>query len=70
MKYLAIHDGMKGDLVTIIERKEMYGVSREKKFLIYPIILPSVTTRVSSQQCSVLSTTLKCMDEIYGWFAP
>ncbi len=40
-----------------LNRKCM-GYPGKKIFLIYPIILPSVTTRVSSQQCSVLSTTL------------
>ena len=35
------------------------GYPGKVKFPIYPIILPSLATRVSSQQCSVLSTTLR-----------
>ena len=56
-------------LITIIKRKEIYGVSRQSKipyYILYPIILPSVSTRVSSQQCSVLSTTLSAV-LAYQW---
>ncbi len=35
------------------------GFPGKIKFPIYPIILPVMATRVSFDQCSVLSTTLK-----------